>query len=94
MTTTEIIEMMNTNTLWDIEFTKKDGTIRRMIASRDWKFLEEHSDEMEYVKPTGEPNYDAEALGYVRVWDCDNLGWRTVPSGERLIKIEPIKDED
>ena len=94
MTTTEIKDLMATNTLWSVEFTKKDGSVRRMIASRDWKFLEENSAEVEYVKPANESTYDAESLGYVRVWDCDNYGWRLVPSGERLIKIEAITEED
>lgn len=94
MDTTEIKELMATNTFWSVEFTKKDGSNRRMIASRDWKFLEEHDEESHYVKPKGEANYDAEALGYVRVWDMDEYDWRMIPSGERLLKLEPIKDEE
>lgn len=94
MNTTEIKELMATNTFWSVEFTKKDGSIRRMIASRDWKFLEEHEEESHYVKPQGEANYDADSLGYVRVWDMDKYDWRMIPSGERLLKLEPIKDEE
>ncbi len=94
MTTTEIKELMATNTFWSVEFTKKDGSNRRMIASRDWKFLEEHEEESHYVKPQGEANYDADSLGYVRVWDMDKYDWRMIPSGERLLKLEPIKDEE
>lgn len=81
---------MANHPLWEVEFIKKDGTIRTMIATRDWKFLEENADEMDYVKPSNPATWDASEKGYIRVWDCNELGWRVIPSGERLLKMTPI----
>lgn len=89
-TVEEIKSSMSRHPLWDVEFTKKDGSHRKMIATRDWKFLENNAAEMGYKKPEGEANYDCEALNMVRVWDCNELGWRTIPAGERLLKFEQI----
>lgn len=81
---------MANHPLWEVEFLKKDGTTRTMIATRDWKFLEENADEMDYVKPSNSATWDASEKGYTRVWDCNELGWRVIPSGERLLKMVPI----
>ena len=89
-TVDEIKDSMSHHSLWDIEFKKKDGTLRKMIATRDWKFLEENADELDYKKPTNPANYDCEARNMVRVWDCDELSWKTIPAGERLLKFERI----
>lgn len=93
MTTTEIKELMSTKTLWNVTFTKLNGDRRRMFCSRDWAFLEEHSEDTGYSKPENESNYNAEEKGLVRVWDCYELGWRTIPTGERLISIEPVEED-
>lgn len=89
-TVEDIKTLMKSQPLWDIEFQKKNGEIRKMIATRDWKFLEENADEMQYEKPTQNATYDADTRGLVRVWDCNELGWRCIPAGERLIKMVPI----
>lgn len=89
-TVEDLKTLMKSKPLWDITFLKKNGEVRKMIATRDWKFLEENAEELEYERPTQTATYDAAALGYVRVWDCNELGWRCVPIGERLLKIEPI----
>lgn len=90
MTVADIKFAMANHSLWDVEFLKKDGTVRKMIATRDWKFLEENADEMQYTKPTHPANYDCEACDMVRVWDCNKLGWRTIPTGECLLKFERV----
>ena len=76
--------------LWEVEFIKKDGSTRTMIATRDWKFLEENADEMDYTKPSNPATWDASEKEYVRVWDCNELGWRVIPTGERLVRLEQI----
>lgn len=89
-TVDEIKDSMARHPLWAIEFKKKDGSLRKMIATRDWKFLEENADELDYKKPTHPANYDCEARDMVRVWDCNELGWRTIPADERLLKFERV----
>lgn len=81
---------MKKHPLWSVRFIKKNGTERKMIATRDWQFLENNKHEMGWVTPTNEANYDAAARGLVRVWDCNELGWRTIPEGERLLELTPI----
>lgn len=93
ITVKDIKEKMATHPIWIVKFIKKDGFARKMHASRDWKFLEECGDEMDYKKPENPPNWDEEELKMVRVWDCDELGWRTIPAGERLISLEPLTEE-
>ncbi|MBQ7820580.1 MAG: DUF2693 domain-containing protein [Bacteroidales bacterium] len=89
-TVNDVKTLMQSNPLWDVAFRKKNGELRQMIATRDWEFLEENSGEMQYEKPTQSASFDADALGYVRVWDCNELGWRCIPVGKRLIKMVPI----
>lgn len=89
-TVEDIKTLMKSKPLWDITFLKKNGEVRKMIATRDWKFLEENAGELGYERPTQAATYDAAALGYVRVWDCNELGWRCIPVGERLITVTPI----
>ena len=90
MTVTDVKFAMANHPLWDVEFLKKDGTVRRMIATRDWKFLEENAGEMDYEKPTQAATWNAFKSGYVRVWDCNELGWRVIPTGERLMRLDRI----
>ncbi len=90
MTVADVKFAMANHPLWDVEFLKKDGTVRRMIATRDWKFLEENADEMDYEKPTQAATWNAFKSGYVRVWDCNELGWRVIPTGERLMRLDRI----
>lgn len=90
MTVADVKFAMANHPLWDVEFLKKDGTVRRMIATRDWKFLEENAGEMDYEKPTQAPTWNAFKSGYVRVWDCNELGWRVIPTGERLMRLDRI----
>ena len=52
MSVADIKFAMKSHPLWEVEFIKKDGSTRRMIATRDWKFLEENAGEMDYVKPS------------------------------------------
>lgn len=94
MTVDEIKNVMDTAPLWTVRFLKKNGMERRMIATRDWTFLKENADEMQWVAPVNKANYDADLLGLVRVWDCDELGWRTIPAGERLLELTAIGAED
>lgn len=89
-TVEDVKTLMKSQPLWAVEFRKKNGEIRQMIATRDWNFLYENADEMQYEKPTQTATFDAGARGYVRVWDCNELGWRCIPVGERLIKMVPI----
>jgi hypothetical protein len=90
MSVTDVKFAMANHPLWDVEFLKKDGSVRKMIATRDWKFLEENADEMQYTKPTHPANYDCEAAGMIRVWDCNELDWRTIPTGDRLMRLDRI----
>ena len=90
MSVADVKFVMDNHPLWDVEFLKKDGTVRKMIATRDWKFLEENAGEMQYTKPTHPASYDCEAAGMIRVWDCNELGWRTIPTGERLLRLDRI----
>lgn len=94
MTVDEIKKVMDTAPLWTVRFLKKNGMERRMIASRDWAFLNENAGEMQWVAPTNEANYNADEKGLVRVWDCDELDWRTIPAGERLLELTAIETED
>lgn len=89
-TVEDVKTLMKSQPLWAVEFRKKNGEIRQMIATRDWKFLQENAGEMEYETPAHQATWDANARGYVRVWDCNELGWRCIPVGERLIKMVPI----
>ena len=90
MSVADVKFTMANHPLWDIEFLKKDGTTRKMIATRDWKFLEENADEMYYEKPVNPATWNAFEKGYVRVWDCNELGWRVIPTGERLLRLDRI----
>lgn len=90
MTVADVKFAMANHPLWDVEFLKKDGTVRRMIATRDWKFLEENAGEMDYEKPTKAATWNAFKSGYVRVWDCNELGWRVIPTGARLMRLDRI----
>lgn len=90
MTVADVKFAMANHPLWDVEFLKKDGTVRRMIATRDWKFLEENAGEMDYEKPAKAPTWNAFKSGYVRVWNCNELGWRVIPTGERLMRLDRI----
>lgn len=89
-TVKDVKSLMKSQPLWDITFQKKNGEIRKMIATRDWNFLSENANEMQFEPPAHRETWDATALGYVRVWDCNELGWRCIPVGERLLKMVPI----
>lgn len=82
-------DKMKESSIWEIVFIKKDGTERKMNASRDWNFLKENAEHLGFTVPTQEATYNADDKGLVRVWDCDNEGWRCI-CAERVIKIEPI----
>lgn len=90
MTVEDIKEAMKRHSLWEVRFTKKNGEERRMIATRDWTFLKENAEEMQWKEPVGKGSYCATAKGLVRVWDCDELDWRTIPAGERLLQLDAI----
>jgi len=90
MSVADIKFVMKNHPLWEIEFIKKNGSTRRMIATRDWKFLEENASEMNYVKPSNPATWNAFEKGYVRVWDCNELDWRVIPAGERLMRLDRI----
>lgn len=89
-TVNDVKLLMKSQPLWDITFQKKNGEIRKMIATRDWKFLQENAGEMKYERPSQKAIYDSDIKGLVRVWDCNELGWRCIPVGERLLKMAPI----
>lgn len=93
MNVIEIKEVMKKHPLWQVRFIKQNGTERKMIAARDWQFLRENAGEMEWVAPVSPATYDAAAKGLVRVWDCNELGWRTIPAGERLLELTAIDAE-
>ena len=78
MTTDELKNLLGSVDIAQITFTKKNGEERVMNASRNWDFLRSESEELGYTDPVNEPNYDCEARGMVRVWDCDECGWRTI----------------
>lgn len=92
ITVDDIKKQMSTHPIWVVKFLKKSGAERVMHASRDWRFLEENAGELDYKTPTNNATWDAESNGMVRVWDCDELDWRTIPAGERLLSLERLAD--
>ena len=82
-------ETMKSAPIWHITFTKKNGVVRSMNASRDFEFLRENSGELGYETPVQAATYDAASKGLVRVWDCDELGWRSVTAAS-VIDIQPL----
>lgn len=91
-TVNDIKKQMSTHPIWVVKFKKKSGAERVMHASRDWRFLEENALELDYETPANSATWDADAHNMVRVWDCDELGWRTIPAGERLLSLERLAD--
>lgn len=92
MTTTEVKQQIEAANIVEVIFTKKNGERRVMNASRNWQFLRDCGDELEYSDPTGKPNYDREAAGHVLVWDCDERDWRTIIAAN-VISIRSIDEE-
>lgn len=86
-------DAMKAASIWHITFTKKNGQKREMNASRDFKFLAENGGELGYEHPTQAASYDATDKGLVRVWDCDELGWRSI-SPESVIDLQSIEVEE
>ena len=82
-------ETMKSAPIWHITFTKKNGEVRSMNASRDFEFLRENSGELEYEAPVHAATYNALDRGQVRVWDCDNLGWRSITAAS-VIDLEAL----
>lgn len=88
-----IKETMKTAPIWHITFIKKNGEKREMNASRDFQFLTEYSEELGYETPTHAASYNAADKGLVRVWDCDELGWRSIVAAS-VIDIQSIDAEE
>lgn len=86
-------ETMKSAPIWHITFTKKNGEVREMNASRDFEFLRENSGELEYEAPVHAATYNAHDRGQVRVWDCDNLGWRSITAAS-VIDLQAIDAEE
>ena len=86
-------ETMKSAPIWHITFTKKNGEKREMNASRDFEFLRENSGELEYEAPVHAATYNAHDRGQVRVWDCDNLGWRSITAA-LVIDLQAIDAEE
>lgn len=82
-------ETMKSAPIWHITFTKKNGQKREMNASRDFEFLRENSGELGYETPVQAATYDAASKGMVRVWDCDELGWRSITAAS-VIDLQAI----
>ena len=91
-TVNDIKKQMSTHPIWVVKFLKKSGAERVMYASRDWRFLEENADELSYKTPVNKATWDAESRDMIRVWDCSEEGWRTIPAGERLLSLERLVD--
>lgn len=88
-----IKETMKTAPIWHIIFIKKNGEKREMNASRDFQFLTEYSEELGFETPTHAASYNAADYGLVRVWDCDELGWRSIVAAS-VIDIQSIDAEE
>jgi hypothetical protein len=86
-------DVMKSASIWHITFIKKNGQKREMNASRDFEFLSENSGELGYETPTHVATYDATDKGLVRVWDCDELGWRSILSAS-VIDLQAIDAEE
>ena len=86
-------ETMKSAPIWHITFTKKNGQKREMNASRDFEFLRENSGELGYETPVQAATYDAASKGLVRVWDCDELGWRSITAAS-VIDLQAIDAEE
>lgn len=78
MTTDELKKEMGESANVTVVFTKKNGTERVMKCTRNFEYLLANVQSTGYVQPIGDANYDAEALGMVRVWDLEEQGWRTI----------------
>ncbi len=70
--------------IFSVEFTKKDGSLRKMVCRLGVK---------KYLKG-GELGYDAEALNYLTVFDLQSEEYRTINVNTlKSITFEGIKYE-
>lgn len=76
MTIAQIKRALNKSAMY-ITFIKKDGSERKMFCTTDWKTIEDMSDDFGYVAPKN-PGSRPLPKHLLRVWDMENLDWRTV----------------
>lgn len=55
----------------NVHFTKRDGTMRWMLCTLREDFIPDEA------LPQTRTEQDTD-LSYIRVWDCENDGWRTI----------------
>lgn len=72
--------------LYLIEFTKRDGTLRRMLCTRIWGFIPESAQPDPQTYPVRKPNENT-----LPVWSLADNGWRsfrldTIKSVNRVTK--------
>lgn len=72
-----IREMLAKQTL-QITFTKKDGTERVMLCTRNFDALLENAAETGYSSPTSPTDAHKLPENLLRVWSIEDKGWRIV----------------
>lgn len=77
-----MISQLNSG-IYDLEFTKLDGAIRKMIATRNMSYIPED------YHPTGVGGTDKVDAQYIAVFDLEACGWRTVYP-DRVISMSEV----
>lgn len=75
--------------LYFIEFTKRDGTLRRMLCTRMWDFIPESA----YPDPQKSPERKQNE-NVLPVWSLPDQGWRSfrLDSIKSVVRVERYKE--